>query len=105
MRCWQVLAVDPVRKDEYPVFTSGAFLVYWALLVFWLWPGKNWPDRRRIVRSSPAPIRAAKPPTSVGVPGYRPFFVVALFFAVLHLGVLVLGRVSLPQSLSSTWLA
>lgn len=25
------------------------------------------------------------------VPGYRPFFVIALFFAVLHLGVLVLG--------------
>lgn len=24
------------------------------------------------------------------VPGYRPFFVVALFFAVLHLGVIVL---------------
>jgi hypothetical protein len=24
-------------------------------------------------------------------PGYRPFFVIALFFAVLHLGVLILG--------------
>ena len=31
------------------------------------------------------------PPSSRGVPGYRPFFVVALFFAVLHLGVLILG--------------
>jgi NADH:ubiquinone oxidoreductase subunit 3 (subunit A) len=31
------------------------------------------------------------PPTSVAVPGYRPFFVLALFFAILHLGVLVLG--------------
>jgi NADH:ubiquinone oxidoreductase subunit 3 (subunit A) len=30
-------------------------------------------------------------PTRPAVPGYRPFFVVALFFAVLHLGVLVLG--------------
>lgn len=30
-------------------------------------------------------------PTVAAVPGYRPFFVVALFFAVLHLGVLVLG--------------
>jgi NADH:ubiquinone oxidoreductase subunit 3 (subunit A) len=28
---------------------------------------------------------------STGVPGYRPFFVIALFFAVLHLGVLMLG--------------
>ncbi len=27
----------------------------------------------------------------VGAPGYRPFFVIALFFAILHLGVLMLG--------------
>lgn len=32
-----------------------------------------------------------EPPTQVVAPGYRPYFVVALFFAVLHLGVLVLG--------------
>ena len=25
------------------------------------------------------------------MPGYRPFFLVALFFAILHLSVLVLG--------------
>jgi NADH:ubiquinone oxidoreductase subunit 3 (subunit A) len=31
------------------------------------------------------------PPTEMAAPGYRPFFVVALFFAVLHLGVLTLG--------------
>jgi NADH:ubiquinone oxidoreductase subunit 3 (subunit A) len=30
-------------------------------------------------------------PLKVGVPGYKPFFVVALFFAILHLGVLMLG--------------
>ncbi|PID85345.1 MAG: hypothetical protein CSA11_05745 [Chloroflexi bacterium] len=30
-------------------------------------------------------------PVKVGVPGYKPFFVIALFFAVLHLGVLMLG--------------
>ena len=27
----------------------------------------------------------------MAAPGYRPFFVVALFFAVLHLGALMLG--------------
>ena len=32
-----------------------------------------------------------RPSASRGVPGYRPFFVIALFFAVLHLGVLMLG--------------
>lgn len=31
------------------------------------------------------------PPATMAAPGYRPFFVVALFFAILHLGVLVLG--------------
>lgn len=31
------------------------------------------------------------PPSRLAAPGYRPFFVVALFFAVLHLGALVLG--------------
>ena len=31
------------------------------------------------------------PPTSLAAPGYRPFFVVALFFAILHLGALMLG--------------
>lgn len=31
------------------------------------------------------------PPTQIIAPGYRPFFVVALFFAILHLGVLVIG--------------
>jgi NADH:ubiquinone oxidoreductase subunit 3 (subunit A) len=31
------------------------------------------------------------PPTRMAAPGYRPYFVVALFFAILHLGVLVLG--------------
>ena len=31
------------------------------------------------------------PPSELAAPGYRPFFVVALFFAILHLGVLMLG--------------
>ncbi len=30
-----------------------------------------------------------------GAPGYQPFFVIALFFAILHLGVLILGTGSL----------
>jgi NADH:ubiquinone oxidoreductase subunit 3 (subunit A) len=30
-------------------------------------------------------------PTTTAVPGYRPFFLIALFFAILHLSVLVLG--------------
>jgi hypothetical protein len=30
-------------------------------------------------------------PLGKGGPGYRPFFVISLFFAILHLGVLMLG--------------
>lgn len=30
-------------------------------------------------------------PTGAGSPGYRPFFLIAFFFAILHLGMLVLG--------------
>lgn len=39
------------------------------------------------------------PPTTTAAPGYRPFFVVALFFTILHLGVLMLGSSQfLPMS-------
>ncbi len=31
------------------------------------------------------------PPTTMAAPGYQPFFLVALFFAILHLAMLVLG--------------
>lgn len=30
-------------------------------------------------------------PARMAAPGYKPFFVVALFFAIVHLGVLMLG--------------
>ena len=36
------------------------------------------------------------PPTFAAAPGYRPFFLIAFFFAVVHLGMLVLGIGSLP---------
>lgn len=31
------------------------------------------------------------PPSHISAPGYRPFFIIALFFAILHLGILMLG--------------
>ena len=30
-------------------------------------------------------------PTNFAAPGYRPFFLIAFFFAILHLGMLVVG--------------
>ena len=42
-------------------------------------------------------------PAHMAAPGYRPFFVIALFFAVLHLGVLMLGSSGLtPRRASSS---
>ena len=38
-------------------------------------------------------------PTSFASPGYRPFFLIAFFFAILHLGVLVVGSGSLSLNL------
>jgi NADH:ubiquinone oxidoreductase subunit 3 (subunit A) len=43
-------------------------------------------------------------PTTLAIPGYRRFFVIALFFAVLHLGVLVLATSSL-SSMAGIYLA
>lgn len=48
------------------------------------------PVRQTALKSSTYSSGEA-PPTEMAAPGYRPFFVVALFFAILHLGVLVLG--------------
>lgn len=50
---------------------------------------------------SPTPAKSAlyasgeDLPKQAGAPGYRPFFIIALFFAILHLGVLMLGSSSL----------
>jgi len=38
-------------------------------------------------------------PTSFSSPGYRPFFLIAFFFAILHLGVLVIGSGSFSLKL------
>jgi len=53
--------------------------------------------RRMAGPSQASPIKSSTyssgeaPPTQAAAPGYRPFFVVALFFAMLHLGVLMIA--------------
>jgi NADH:ubiquinone oxidoreductase subunit 3 (subunit A) len=42
-------------------------------------------------------------PSVAAAPGYQPFFVVALFFAVLHLGVLMLAT-GAPSAISAVYL-
>src|SRR5512135_105114 len=78
----QMLLVPPI-----------AFLVY--LLLAWLVSlfGKSLAGKQQAasaLKSSTYSSGEASP-TRLAAPGYRPFFVVALFFAVLHLGVLVMS--------------
>jgi NADH:ubiquinone oxidoreductase subunit 3 (subunit A) len=69
-----------------------AFMLYFGLVALLYLAGR--------VLAGPAQVTPQKsgtyssgeaPPTRLAAPGYRPYFVVALFFAILHLGVLVLG--------------
>lgn len=72
-----------------------AFLIYLGLVAAlslvgsWLAPEKASVNKSSIYASGEAPS------TRPAVPGYRPFFIVALFFAVVHLGVLVAGSSNL----------
>src|SRR5512140_3666184 len=69
-----------------------AFLIYLALAVLISFTGRKLagPVKSSVLKSSTY-SSGELPPTGMAAPGYRPFFVVALFFAVLHLGALVLG--------------
>lgn len=76
-----------------------AFLIYLALAGM-LALGA----RALAARAKQAPFKATTyasgetAPTSAAIPGYRQYFVIALFFVVLHLGVLVIATGGL------TWL-
>ncbi len=69
-----------------------AFLIYLALAAMLSFAGRKLagPVKSTLLKSSTY-SSGELPPTRSAAPGYRPFFVVALFFAVLHLGALVLG--------------
>src|SRR5512142_2647285 len=69
-----------------------AFLIYLALaaLLSFLSGRLAGPAKSSLLKSSTY-SSGELAPTALAAPGYRPFFVLALFFAVLHLGALVLG--------------
>ncbi len=69
-----------------------AFLIYLLLVAILSGFGRllAGPGQPSDQKSSPYASGEAAPPVR-GVPGYGPFFVIALFFAILHLGALVLG--------------
>lgn len=78
----------------------AAFLIYLLLVTalaaggrYLAGPAKTTPLKTSTYSSGEAP------PQMAAAPGYRPFFVVALFFTILHLGVLMLGSSQfLPMS-------
>jgi len=69
-----------------------AFLIFLALAVLITILGRTLAGPSKYSRIKSSTYSSGElPPTLLAAPGYRPFFLVALFFAVLHLGVLVLG--------------
>ncbi len=69
-----------------------AFLLYIPLVFALAWFGKALagPSKSSEVKDSPY-AGGEESATDQGVPGYRPFFLIAFFFAILHLGALVVG--------------
>jgi NADH:ubiquinone oxidoreductase subunit 3 (subunit A) len=69
-----------------------AFLIYIPIVLIVVWIGKVMagPSKPSEMKSS-VYASGEESPTYLAAPGYRPFFVIAFFFAVLHLGMLVLG--------------
>jgi len=69
-----------------------AFVMYLVLVAILSGFGRvlAGPAKASVLKSSTYASGEA-PPRRLAAPGYRPFFTVALFFAVLHLGVLMLA--------------
>jgi NADH:ubiquinone oxidoreductase subunit 3 (subunit A) len=69
-----------------------AFLLYIPLVLIILAFGKKLagPSQASSAKSS-IYGSGEEAPNYTAAPGYRPFFLIAFFFAILHLGILVLG--------------
>lgn len=70
-----------------------AILIYVFLVLVITWIGSKMagPENPNKVKSS-VYSSGELAPTSIAAPGYKPFFLIAFFFAILHLGMLVLGN-------------
>jgi NADH:ubiquinone oxidoreductase subunit 3 (subunit A) len=69
-----------------------AFLIYIPFILVVVWfgrqlagPSKSDPSKNSLYSSG------EEAPLFTAAPGYKPFFLVALFFAILHLGMLAMG--------------
>jgi NADH:ubiquinone oxidoreductase subunit 3 (subunit A) len=69
-----------------------AFGIYLALAAILSGLGRQLAPRGRPSQGKVATYSSGEEaPTGAALPGYRGFFIMALFFAILHLGVLMLG--------------
>ena len=71
-----------------------AFLIYIPLVLVIVWVGKQLaaPAEQHPSAAKDSLYGSGEQgPLLAAAPGYRPFFLVAFFFAILHLGMLVLG--------------
>lgn len=77
-----------------------AFLIYVPLVILIALGGKllAGPEKPNEAKTS-LYGSGEEAPTNMAAPGYRPFVLVAFFFAILHLGMLVAGSGSLTPSL------
>jgi NADH:ubiquinone oxidoreductase subunit 3 (subunit A) len=84
---------------EILLYPPAAFLIYLLLVMLIERAGKILAGQEH-----PNPLKSAaygsgeKAPSYRAVPGYRPFFMIAFFFAFLHLGMLVVGTGNLNWS-------
>ncbi len=79
-----------------------AFLIYIPLVLVITWVGKQLAGPENPSAAKSSSYGAGEKASSIAAaPGYRPFFIVAFFFAILHLGMLVLGagELSGPQAI------
>jgi len=76
-----------------------AILIYVFLVLIITWAGKKMagPEAPNKIKSS-VYSSGELAPTNMAAPGYKPFFLVAFFFAILHLGMLVVGNGPVDQS-------
>ncbi len=77
-----------------------AFLIYipLVLIIFLVGRGLAGAEKPNPMKTSPYGSGEVAP-TDLAAPGYKPFFVIAFFFAVLHLGMLVIGSGGLTPTL------
>jgi len=76
-----------------------AFLIYLPLTYVVVLIGKAMAGKQESSKAKSSTYGSGEAaPTNLAAPGYQPFFLIAFFFAILHLGILVLGTSDLSTT-------